>query len=330
MRKLLINSTAIATVAALTASVAVAEITKSFSGSTEMKYKSRTSSVAATNGTNTVSDSNVTFKFGNKTNEGLNIEYTVNFTAEGGATTTDESSFSVEGGFGKVVMGENDGAGDTFGISAVDLVAEESTDSVVSARMSYNADLVSGNSDATKIAYFLPPMNGFAAGVSQADNGAVSGADTTSMGFSYEIDAGEGTSITFGGATTTTGIATTKDTNSNNVGIKFVSGPLKVTVAQGTFDAVDEDRKSTDVGVSYTLDNGIVLGAYMVSASDDDDAGEAYDASGIEAQYTIAAGLTAVVNMNDYDYKVGNNADADMSAVGDKGTSTTLTIKAAF
>jgi len=327
MRKLLINSTALATVAALTASVAVADV--SISGSTEMKYKSRSSTVAATNGTNTVSDSAVNFNFTNKTDSGLTIGYNVVFTAEGGATTTDESSFSISGGFGKVVLGENDGAADAFGISAVDLVAEESTDKVASARINTNADVTNSNLDATKIAYFLPAMGGLTAGVSIADNGAATGADTTDFGLAYAMDAG-GMSITVGGATTTTDTTTAKNTTSNNVGVKLVSGDLKLTLAQGNFVAVDEDRKATGVGASYTLANGIILGAYAVSSDDGQDTGESYDASGIEAQYTIAPGLTAVLNVNDYDYKVGNDADTDMSSVSDKGSSTSLTIKASF
>jgi len=327
MRKLLLNSTAIATVAALTASVAVADV--SISASSEMKYKSRTSEVAATNGTTTTSDSEVVFKFSNKTDSGLTVGYVVEMDAEGAATAIDEASLSISGGFGTVILGENDGAADRFGISAVDLVAEESTDSVASARINTNADVVSGNGDGTKIVYLLPAMGGLTAGVSQADSGATSGADTTSFGLAYAMEAG-GTSITIGGATTTTGSSTTKDTSSNNLGVKFASGDLKVTLAQGTFDAVDEDRKANGVAASYKLANGITLGAYMVSTTDDADQGEAYDATGIEAQYTIAAGLTAVVNVNDYDYKVGNNADTDMSDVGNKGTSATLTIKASF
>jgi hypothetical protein len=327
MRKLLINSTALATVAALTASVAVADV--SISGSTEMKYKSRTSLVTATNGTDTIMDSQVNFNFSNKTDSGLTVGYNVVLTAEGGATTTDESSFSIAGGFGTLKLGNDDGAADSFGIAAVDLTAEESTDSVVSARINLNSDNVNTNSDATKVVYMLPAMGGLTAGVSHADSGAVSGSDTTDFGFAYAMDAG-GTSITIGGSSTTTASATTKDTSSANMGIKLVSGALKVTVSQGTFDAVDEDRKATGVGASYLLDNGITLGAYIVNSSDDADAGEKYDASGIEASYTIAAGLTAVVNMNDYNYVVGTNADTDMSTVNDKGTSTTLTIKASF
>jgi len=327
MRKLLINSTALATVAALTASVAVADV--SISGSTEMKYKTRSSLVTATNGDTMVSDSQVNFNFSNKTDSGLTIGYNVVFTAEGGATTTDESSFSISGGFGKVTLGENDGAADSFGIAAVDLVAEESLDSVASARINTSSDAINTNADNTKIVYMLPAMGGLTAGVSFADSGAASGGDTTDYGLAYAMVAGE-TSITIGGSSTTTASATTKDTSSLNMGVKLVSGALKVTVSQGTFDAVDEDRKATGVGASYALENGITLGAYMVNSSDDLDAGEKYDASGVEASYTIAAGLTEVVTMNDYNYTVGTNADTDMSTVSDKGSSTSLTIKASF
>ena len=59
MRKLLLNSTAIATVAALTASVAVADV--SISAATELKYKSRSSQVTANDGTTLVQIRNQIF-----------------------------------------------------------------------------------------------------------------------------------------------------------------------------------------------------------------------------------------------------------------------------
>ncbi|MDA0764933.1 MAG: porin, partial [Proteobacteria bacterium] len=74
------------------------------------------------------------------------------------------------------------------------------------------------------------------------------------------------------------------------------------------------------------MGNGMVLGAYTMKSEDDLDAGEEYSASGVEVQYTIAAGLTAVVNVSDYDYKI----DSTGSATADSGTISKLTIKAAF
>ena len=326
MRKLLLNSTAIATVAALTASVAVADV--SISASSEMKYKSRTSEVAATNGTTTTSDSEVVFKFSNKTDSGLTVGYVVEMDAEGGATAIDEASLSISGGFGTVVLGENDGAGDRFGISAVDLVAEESTDSVASARINTNADLTSGNGDGTKIVYLLPAMGGLTAGVSHADGGATSGTDTVSIGARYVMDAG-GATITVGGATATTENAT-QDKETRNMGIKVASGDLTVVVSTGSYEETDEDQDGTAAAITYKLANGVTLGAFTLSTDDNMDVGEEYDASGFEASYTIASGLTAVVGITEYDYKVATSQDSDMSTLPDSGTTTALTIKASF
>jgi len=327
MRKLLINSTAIATVAALTASVAVADV--SISASTEFKYLSRSSQITATDGTETKSDSEIKFSFSNKTDSGLTIGYVVELQSDGGNTAIDESSFSISGGFGKVVLGENDGVGDNFGIAAYDLLAEEETDSVVSATISLNSDIVQGNGNAIKVAYFLPAMGGFTAGISHADSGNTSGTDTTSYGAHYTMDAG-GNKITVGGATTTTEAATT-DTDSQNLGLKVVSGNLSVTVSQGTYEAVDEDRSAQGIAASYKMANGVTLGAFTLSTEDDLDVGEEYSASGVEAQYVIAPGLTAVVGVTDYEYtKSTGTVDSGMSSLSDSGTTTALTIKATF
>jgi len=333
MRKLLINSTAIATVAAitasvtaLTASVAVADV--SISASTEFKYISRSSQVTATDGTKTVSDSEVVFKFSNKTSNGLTVGYVVELQSDGGNTAIDESSFSIEGGFGKFVLGENDGVGENFGIAATDLVSEEERNSVVSATISTSTD-VTAQGNAIKVAYFLPPMGGLTAGMSFADSGMTTGTDTTSFGAHYTMDAG-GNTITVGGATRTTEAATT-DTDTQNFGVKVVSGNLAVTVSQGTHEAVDEDRQGQAIAAQYTLANGMVLSAFTLKTEDDQDAGEEYAASGVEAIYTIADGLTAVVGFTDYEYTVSpTDVDTGMSAVSDSGTTTALTIKAAF
>jgi len=327
MRNLLINSTALATVAAITASVAVADV--SITGSTEFKYLSRSSQITATDGTETKADSEIHFKFANKTDSGLTIGYVVEMFSDSGDTAIDESSFSVEGGFGKVVLGQNDGVEDNFGIAAVDLIAEEETDSVTSATISTNSDIRNSNKNAIKVAYFLPAMGGFTAGISHADSGNTSGTDTTSYGAHYTMDAG-GNTITVGGATTTTEAATT-DTDSQNLGLKVVSGNLKVTVSQASYEAVDEDVSATGIAVSYKLANGVILGAYSLKSEDDLDIGEEYTAAGVEAQYVIAPGLTAVVGVNDYDYKIPTGTiDTGMSTASDSGTTTSLTLKASF
>jgi len=329
MRKLLLNSTAIATVAALTASVAVADV--SISATTEYKYESRSSQKTSLDGTRGISTSEIVFNFSNKTDSGLTVGYVAELTSTGEAGgEIDESSFSIAGGFGKVVLGENDGVGENFGIAAMDLISEETLSNVTSSTISTTSDIVQSDGDNIKIAYFLPAMGGFTAGISHADSGATTGTDTTTYGAQYTMEAG-GNTITVGGASQTTEVADAIDTDSQNMGIKVVSGNLSLIVSNGTYEAVDEDRNTQGVAVSYKLANGMVLGAFSVKGEDDLDAGEEYTASGVEAQYTIAAGLTAVVTVNDYEYtKQTETASAGQGTVNDSGTTSTLTIKASF
>jgi hypothetical protein len=79
------------------------------------------------------------------------------------------------------------------------------------------------------------------------------------------------------------------------------------------------------------MPNGMTVGAYTFKSEDDLDAGEEYTRSGVELQYTIASGLTAVINVDDYEYKEGTSDGTNATLhVDDSGTSSKLTIKAAF
>jgi len=66
--------------------------------------------------------------------------------------------------------------------------------------------------------------------------------------------------------------------------------------------------------------------AYTMESDDALDAGEEYSKSGAEVQYVIASGLTAVVTVDDYEYKKGTGG----SGTSDSGTNSKLTIKASF
>ena len=134
------------------------------------------------------------------------------------------------------------------------------------------------------------------------------------------------------GASITLGYAVVADENSTqdvdqeNMGMKIVSGDISVIVSQGGTESNDEDIKNAGASISYKMPNGMTVGAYTFKSEDDLDAGEEYSRSGAEIQYTIASGLTAVINVDDYDYKKG----AGDATNNDSGTSSKLTIKAAF
>jgi hypothetical protein len=331
MRKLLINSTALATVAGLTASVAIADV--SISAATEMSQFSRDSKIAANVGTYQTQSSEVIFNFTNKTDNGLTVAYTLDLNSDVGAAAADrvdESFFSVSGGFGKVVLGQTNDAADAYAIDSDDLIAEEiNTGAADSATIDTDSDM-DLNSDAAKIAYHIPAMGGFSAGVSMTDNGTAADAtiktDIISMGARYTMDL-DGTSITIGTGSSSQDTAVGSiSTNSSNLGIKVVMGNISAIVSQSSYKATDEDRSADGLSLSYAMGNGFTLGAYQSSGTDADDLGEKYSNTGLEVQYAIASGLTAVLNYETYDYDAGTSDET----TSDDGNISKLTIKAAF
>ena len=221
----------------------------------------------------------------------------------------------------------DDYAGDSYNIDEMDLIAEEPTATITSASISTNS-AVSGD-DKMKVSYHLPAMGGLKVGVSQTDGGKAStSSDTVSYGANYSMDAG-GASITVGYTAATTE-NTTQDIDSDNMGIKVVSGDLSFIVAQSSYEADDEDRQNMGASISYALPNGMKVGAYTFKSEDDLDTGEEYGRNGVEVQYSIASGLTAYVNIDDYDYKEGTSDGTTAAHINDSGTASKLTIKATF
>ena len=329
MRKLLLNSTAIATVAALTSSVVLADV--SISASTEWTYNSRSSQITANDGTKFGSDSEIAFKFSNKTDSGLTIGYTVELESDAGsaAAQIDESSLSISGGFGTIILGENDSAAEDFGMGAKDIIAEEETPAVTSSSIGGNADIAVEDADLNKIQYKLPAMGGLTVGASFADSGAVGASDTTAFGARYALTAGD-TAITIGMATSTTE-ATATDMDAQNMGIKIVNGSMTFALSQSEESSANDDINNMAVAVSYKMANGMTIGAYSFKSEDDLDTSEEYTSSGVELQYTVAAGLTAVINVDDYEYTAATvNAAGVIGGLADSGTNSSLTLKASF
>ena len=335
MRKLLLGTTALAAAASLTTNAALADV--SISGAYEWSYNSRGSTIAALDGTSFGNDSEIKFTFTNKTDSGLTITAVTELEADGdassdtagttGGSSTDEHSISIAGGFGKVKLGRDDSVGDNFGIEAEDLIAEESTPyrGSMTTDVLTDTDIRAASSDSNKISYYLPAMGGFTAGISHTTS--VDGAsDSTEYGARFTTSAA-GSTITIGGATGTTDTASgTPDTDSQNIGVKIVNGPVSFIVAQSSYEADDEDREANGASISYKLGNGMTIGAYTMESDDALDAGEEYSKSGAEVQYVIASGLTAVVTVDDYEYKKGTGG----SGTSDSGTNSKLTIKASF
>jgi hypothetical protein len=332
MRKLLLSSTAIATAAILSANAAVADV--SISAATEFTYVNRASTQTTLDGDSYGTESEITFKFSNKTDSGLNIAYEVQLESDDTDTAINESFLTISGGFGSIVLGGNDFVGDNYGIEAEDLIAEEGTHlgnayTVASASIGTDTDIVGTDTDLNKIAYHLPAMGGFTGGISFTDSGDAEATDTTAFGAQYAMTVG-GTAITIGGATSSTEVAAAENTDSQNLGVKLVNGNLSVILAVSDYETADDDVSSKGISASYKLSDDVTLAAWSMISEDDLEVGEEYTAAGVEVQYTIAAGLKAILNVTDYEYTAATTPNSDGTATSDSGTGTKLVIQATF
>jgi len=326
MRKLLLGTTALAA-ATLTANAALADVT--ITGGAEFKYLSRSSNVTANDGTTMSSDNTLTIKFTQKTDSGLDLTYMVDFDADAGDDTAmpiDESSLTIAGGFGKLVLGFDDDASDSYTLDEMDGIGEEPAPAL-HANSSISTSSSIASDDARKVAYHLPAMGGLTAGISHTDRTAAGGTDSTAYGARYTMDAG-GAAITLGYAALTDENAT-QDIDHENMGIKVVSGDISIILSQGGYEANDEDRENQGGSISYKMPNGMTVGAFTFKSEDDLDVGEEYSASGAEVQYNIASGLKASITVVDYDYKV-TAANHEATPTADSGTMTQLTLGASF
>ena len=328
MRKLLLGTTALAAAATLTANAALADVT--ISGAAEFKYLSRSSNDSTKDGTTMTTDNEMAITFSQKTDSGLDLTYRVDFDTDpgdGGAAVIDENSLSIAGGFGKIVLGEDDDAADAYNIDEMDLIAEEPGPSLHASASIGSSSSISSD-DADKVAFHLPAMGGLTAGISHTDRSAAGGTDTTSYGAKYTMDAA-GASITLGYAVVEDENST-QDVDLENMGMKIVSGDISLIISQGGSESSDEDIENQGASISYKMPNGMTIGAFTFKSEDDLDAGEEYTASGAEVQYNIASGLKATISVVDYDYKIttANHESADTSA--DSGTMTQLTMGASF
>jgi hypothetical protein len=325
MRKYLLSTSAIAGVS-LMSSLAMADV--SISGAVEFEYNSTDSNISGNDGTATSSLHEVHINFVNKTDSGLTVTYHNQLDTDSGGV--DDNSLTIAGGFGSIVLGNTDGAEDKYAVNPGAVTQEESnagtlTNTATTTQIgSSTGARQDGNGN--KVSYHLPAMGGLTAGVSFQNGGVAGGDDTTSMGFNYAMDA-SGTAITLGYSSATNEGAT-KDSDSSSLGATIVTNGITFMVAQGSFEATDEDQTTNSMGAKYTLANGLTIGAFTVKGEDDLDAGEEYTASHYEAAYTIASGLTAVLTVSDFDYE--NGTSADTGATDESGTITTLNIKASF
>jgi len=327
MRKYLLSTSALAGVALLS-STAIADVT--ISGYSEFGYNQNDHTIAALDGTNMSLDQEVHINFSNKTDSGLTITATNEFSTENSAN--DDVFMTISGGFGSIKMGDSDSVASGYDFNALDLIQEESAgtlanDLAVSGGLAtISTDTGIGGDNTRQVSYTLPAMGGLTAGVSMGTNETLVGSDDfTAFGVAYNM-AANGADITVGYASSTAEAAT--DVDRSSVGVKVAYGDMVIEAGSSTHKAADEDRSAQSAGITYKVSDALSIGFATVNADDDLDAGEDYEANHYEAVYTVASGLTAVVTVSDWDYKMGTDADA--ATANYNGTNTQIKLKATF
>jgi outer membrane protein OmpU len=338
MRKLLLGTTALAAATALSASVALADV--SITGGMEFTYEDHdpgTSTAGASND-DFSSDQNIVIKFENKTDSGLTIGMIQNIESVGeeavATAASDENYIYIKGGFGTIELGNNDGAGDQLTRTASDLVGPDALSDNGSGMTGAgnladdNADLIRDINDANNITYILPAMGGLTLGASYMDagQGAAENSDMTVIGAKYAFTSGAvNGSIHYGSSNTGGANAGDSSLNSNSMGVDVSSGPFRAVIAKGESDqSATVTTEVTDYGIQYNLGNGLTLAAVGTQV-EENTGGETSDITTVSAKYNLASGLDAYFTYHDYDYAPGASG-----GTADDGSKTLVTIVAKF
>ena len=273
MRKVLLATTALVAVSGVTA--ANADI--SISGNYEWEYTSRDT------GYEFEDDGHIVVKAVNAADNGTTWSAVTKLgggsdalarDSAGTGTTSvinvNQAYVQVEGDFGKVIFGD----------------AENSAAQIMSSPLGRNQDIEGelgqgaaetriGIGGASDITWYSPNMSGFTLGVSKdlTDADAVDTDGQTDFGIKYSMS---GATVYYGA---------TEDLSS--VGISgSVAG---FTIGVGSKSESGTTVKANDVGVRYTLANGITIAG--LSANGTDAAGAKIKRSNVGASYTIVPGV---------------------------------------
>lgn len=327
MRKVLLATTAIVAVAG----VAQAEV--SVSGSYEFGYVSVSDDRTSDND-DMYNDHEIKFSFSNTTDSGLTFGAASEL--EGDADTTngavmDESSMYVSGDFGKIEMGQNDGAGPTFvtfpaygsnNLGSYDAGTYTTNSAGTALTGVYMFPQYGRDGDNNKISYFSPNMGGFSFGYSYSDEGT-DNADTAA-GLSWSGDmAGVGVAVT---AMMEDSGESTDTTENSAYGLSLTSGAMDLGVSTGsTKTGTTIDSTTTVYGIGYNVSDSVRITAHAVNSENDVASGDEFTAQDIGVNYTIAPGLGLHMNVMSFEA-----TDTSATANNNDGTVIRTSLKMSF
>ena len=235
---------------------------------------------------------------------------------------TDEASIYIAGDFGRVILGNNDHAGDSFqtwigtdrtygqddakGPTFVDgnlaIPADPTATPPVTASPAVADEKVrvkphtvnAPYGDGSKITYLSPSFSGFQFGVSMEDDGS-SNDDNTSVGAKYDFTL-YGVDVTLKAA----GYSYGNDDSSTSYGATFGYSDFTFTAASAEFEEGVYEPEVLGFGLSYDINDDLFVSAYYAT-SEDDVSKQELSTTSVGATYTIAHGLTVTAALNSFE-----------------------------
>jgi len=324
MRKVLLATTA------LVAVTGIAHADVSINGYYEFGYES-VSDDQTSDLDDMYNDHEIHVSFSTTTDNGLTFGAKTEIEADASNTGNDESSMYISGDFGKIEMGQNDGAGPTFvtfpgggsnNMGSYDIGSHQNNSAGTALTGVYPFPQYGRDGDNNKISYFSPSMSGFQFGYSYSDEGT-DNADTAA-GLSYSTDL-SGVSLTVTAMMEDSGEST--DTTENTAyGIALASGDIDLGVSTGTTKTgTTIDSSTTIYGIGYAVSDDLRLTANYLTSDNDVTNGDEFEASGLGMNYTIASGLTFNVGVMSFE-----STDGGSTSLNNEGTVIRSSVKMSF
>ncbi|MCZ4281165.1 porin [Kiloniella laminariae] len=338
MKKILLASSAIVAAAAVSAPAFAEDGAINFNVFTQFHASSTDSdnnSVATNNGHDFNTNSEIKVSASNTADNGLKYGLVIELETDQSATNNvDENYIWLESDFGRVELGDQDGAANNLFVGGADVgltygMIDNPTGSSVTGAGADTAADVSDTGDSTKITYYTPSFNGFKAAVSYApDSSEGNGVavSVTDLRMEQAVEAGLNYSGTFNDFTLDVGAAGVfADSNGSalgagvdsddnqfwGAGVGFNVGYAGFKVGAGyTYedgDKVFDNQNSVDAGISYTTGPWLFAVAGVWSETELNGSSEIENqAISAGVQYEVAPGLAVYGSAITGDYEGGS------------------------
>ena len=319
-------------------------------------------------GFSTVSDGEIHFKGKTKLDNGITIGVNVQLEARQGGDQIDEQYMTVSGGFGQIIIGDENSAmykmhyaPSDFGIgtNSGDVtswnkpVSDAEGDSIAMGghyRAPFGATYIEPNAvnDSAKISYFTPRVSGFQLGLSYApdgsqDNNGLPNRDTTNtdyimVGANFvQKMGGMSVGISGGYGTVTDAAAGGVEPEATSFGIKMGMGSLSAGVSYANYsDHGNADAEGINAGIAYSSGPMGVSVNYYHGEKDGNNGDAATlnnqaerDVIHLSAKYAMGPGVTLAGTLGHAVYS-SDDADLDNSVNESASTYVVMGLKVGF